>query len=101
MIDVESLTQSQIVEILSNDGAWKGLYYKNGQLYISFSAALGGKLTLGGEKNGNGYLKIKDANNADKGLIDRSGYAVFFPADKNTILILYDLPENPDRKHGN
>lgn len=89
VIDVDNLTQSQIVEILSNDGAWKGLYYKNGQLYISFSAALGGELTLGGEKNGNGYLKIKDANNADKGLIDRSGYAVFTSYEENSKYMKY------------
>lgn len=89
VIDVDNLTQSQIVEILSNDGAWKGLYYKNGQLYISFSAALGGELTLGGKKNGNGYLKIKDANNAAKGLIDRSGYAVFTSYEENSKYMKY------------
>lgn len=89
VIDVDNLTQSQIVEILSNDGAWKGLYYKNGQLYISFSAALGGELTLGGEKNGNGYLKIKDADNAAKGLIDRSGYAVFTSYEENSKYMKY------------
>lgn len=89
VIDVDNLTQSQIVEILSNEGAWKGLYYKNGQLYISFSAALGGELTLGGEKNGNGYLKIKDANNAAKGLIDRSGYAVFTSYEENSKYMKY------------
>lgn len=89
VIDVDNLTQSQIVEILSNDGAWKGLYYKNGQLYISFSAALGGELTLGGEKNENGYLKIKDANNAAKGLIDRSGYAVFTSYEENSKYMKY------------
>lgn len=89
VIDVDNLTQSQIVEILSNDGAWKGLCYKNGQLYISFSAALGGELTLGGEKNGNGYLKIKDANNAAKGLIDRSGYAVFTSYEENSKYMKY------------
>lgn len=89
VIDVDNLTQSQIVEILSNDGAWKGLYYKNGKLYISFSAALGGELTLGGEKNGNGCLKIKDANNAAKGLIDRSGYAVFTSYEENSKYMKY------------
>lgn len=62
VIDVDNLTQSQIVEILSNDGAWKGLYYMNGQLYISFSAALGGELALGGVNNGNGVQRIYDKN---------------------------------------
>lgn len=58
VIDVDNLTQTDIVNILSNNGAWKGLYYKNGQLYISFSAALGGELALGGANNGNGILAV-------------------------------------------
>lgn len=73
VIDVDNLTQSQIVEILSNDGAWKGLYYKNGQLYISFSAALGGELTLGGVNNGNGKLVIRDSAGNQVGYIDNTG----------------------------
>lgn len=60
VIDVDNLTQTDIVNILSNDGAWKGLYYKNGQLYVSFSAALGGELALGGANNGNGILAVYD-----------------------------------------
>lgn len=73
VIDVDNLTQSQIVEILSNDGAWKGLYYKNGKLYISFSAALGGELTLGGVNNGNGKLVIRDSAGNQVGYIDNTG----------------------------
>lgn len=73
VIDVDNLTQSQIVEILSNDGAWKGLYYKNGQLYISFSAALGGELALGGANNGNGKLVIRDSDGNQVGYIDNTG----------------------------
>jgi hypothetical protein len=61
VIDVDNLTQTDIVNILSNNGAWKGLYYKNGQLYISFSAALGGELALGGANNGNGTQRIYDS----------------------------------------
>lgn len=60
-IDVDNLTQTDIVNILSNNGAWKGLYYKNGRLYISFSAALGGELALGGANNGNGIQRIYDS----------------------------------------
>ena len=73
VIDVDNLTQSQIVEILSNDGAWKGLYYKNDQLYISFNAALGGELTLGGANNGNGKLVIRDSAGNQVGYIDNTG----------------------------
>lgn len=60
-IDVDNLTQTDIVNILSNNGAWKGLYYKNDQLYISFNAALGGELALGGANNGNGIQRIYDS----------------------------------------
>ena len=38
-LDVASLTQTEIVKILSDDGTWNGLYYKNGKLYFSFSFA--------------------------------------------------------------
>lgn len=61
-VDAASLTQTEIVEILSDNGKWNGLYYKNGKLYISFSAALGGELALGGKNNGNGVLQIYAAN---------------------------------------
>lgn len=71
--DATALTQQEIVEILSDDGYWKGLYYLNGRLYISFDAALGGALTLGGENNGNGLLKIRDEEGNDIGYIDNTG----------------------------
>lgn len=89
VIDVDNLTQEQIVSILTNDGAWKGLYYSNGRLYVSFDALLGGTVTLGGKKNGNGYLKIKDASNAVKGLIDRSGYTVLTNYEENSKYMEY------------
>lgn len=61
-LDVAALTQEQIVKILSDDGKWNGLYYNNGKLYISFSAAMGGTLVLGGKNNGNGIQKIFSSN---------------------------------------
>lgn len=73
VIDVDNLTQTDIVNILSNNGAWKGLYYKNGQLYISFSAALGGELTLGGANNGNGALYLYDENGNLQSVLDNRG----------------------------
>lgn len=89
VIDVDNLTQEQIVSILTNDGAFKGLYYINGRLYVSLDALLGGSVTLGGKKNGNGYLKIKDASNAVKGLIDCSGYTVFTSYEENSEYMKY------------
>ena len=89
VIDVAALTQEQIVEILSNDGEFKGLYYLNGHLYISFDALMGSAATLGGTKNGNGCLKIKDVDNTVKGLIDRSGYTVFTNYEENSKYMKY------------
>lgn len=88
-VDVGMLTQEQIVEILSNGGEFKGLYYLNGHLYISFDALMGSAATLGGTKNGNGYLKIKDVDNTVKGLIDRSGYTVFTNYEENSKYMKY------------
>lgn len=73
LTDVSELTQEQIVKILSADGAWKGLYYDKGHLYISFDAALGGTLILGGKNNGNGKLSILDADGNEVGHIDNTG----------------------------
>lgn len=85
VIDVDNLTQTDIVNILSNNGAWKGLYYKNGQLYISFSAALGGELTLGGKNNGNGALYLYDKDGKLLSILDNRG-----------LLCGYDLRDTND-----
>lgn len=66
-VDVASLTQEQIVDILSDGGKFKGLYYGkdesgNATLYISFNAAKGGTLALGGQNDGNGLMKIYDSS---------------------------------------
>lgn len=71
--DISALTQEEIVEILSDNGKWKGIRYLNGHLYISFDAALGGTLTLGGANNGNGRLRILDAGGSQVGYIDNTG----------------------------
>ena len=60
VLDAEALTQEQVVNILTNNGAWKGLRYLNGHLYFSFDAARGGTLLLGGENNENGIQKVFD-----------------------------------------
>ena len=66
-VDVASLTQEQIVDILSDNGKFKGFYYEkdesgNTTLYISFNAAKGGTLALGGQNDGNGLVKIYDSS---------------------------------------
>lgn len=89
VIDVAALTQEQIVEILSNGGEFKGLYYLNGHLYISLDALMGNAAILGGTKNGNGYLKIKDKKGTVKGLIDYSGYTAFTSYEENSTRMKY------------
>ena len=59
-VDVASLTQEQIFNILTNGGEAKGIYKEGNQLYISFTYAKGGTLVLGGVSNGYGILKIVD-----------------------------------------
>jgi hypothetical protein len=88
-VDVGMLTQEQIVEILSNGGDFKGLYYLNGHLYISLDALMGNAAILGGAKNGNGYLKIKDKKGTVKGLIDCSGYTAFTSYEENSTRMKY------------
>ena len=88
-VDVGMLTQEQIVEILSNGGEFKGLYYLNGHLYISLDALMGNAAILGGAKNGNGYLKIKDKKGTVKGLIDYSGYTAFTSYEENSTRMKY------------
>lgn len=88
-VDVGMLTQEQIVEILSNDGEFKGLYYLNGHLYISLDALMGNAAILGGTQNGNGYLKIKDKKGTVKGLIDYSGYTAFTSYEENSTRMKY------------
>ena len=73
LTDVSSLTQQEIVEILSNNGDWNGLYYLDGRLYISFSAALGGTLKIGGVKNTNGVIEVTDGEGNVAVRLDQNG----------------------------
>ena len=84
-LDVSALSQKDIVEILSNNGAWKGLYYLNNELYVSFNAALGGTLTLGGQNNGNGLLILLDDEGAEIGRMS-SGGTSFRNSDNNIVI---------------
>ena len=98
VIDVDNLTQTDIVNILSNNGAWKGLYYRNGQLYISFSAALGGELTLGGENNGNGILAVYDESGNISYKLTSNGNVFYNETGQCTAAIVDGkmlFPDNP------
>lgn len=62
LIDVDALTHEEILNLLTNDGAIKGIYKEGNQLYISFTYAKGGTLKLGGPNNGYGTFEVYDAD---------------------------------------
>lgn len=61
VIDVDALTHEEIFNLLTNNGAIKGIYKEGNQLYISFTYAKGGILKLGGKNNGYGILRVLDS----------------------------------------
>lgn len=66
-------TNEQVFNMLTNNGAIKGMYMENGELYFSFTYAHGGTLKLGGSNNGNGLLSILNASGTQVGYIDNTG----------------------------
>lgn len=83
--EATALTQDDILKLLTNDGQWKGIYKgADGEVYFSFSAAMGGLLKLGGKNNGNGVLHIYDDEGKVKATLNYNG------------LVVYENPLNPD-----
>lgn len=83
--EVTALTQEDILKLLTNDGEWKGIYRgADGELYISFSAAMGGLLKLGGKNNGNGVLKVFDESGRLINILENRGFMYGYDLnDKN------------------
>lgn len=78
VIDVDALTHEEIFNLLTNDGAIKGIYKEGNQLYISFTYAKGGTLKLGGKNNGYGILEVlnrRETGWASK--LDPDGLTIF------------------------
>lgn len=97
--DVDSLTHEEIFALLTNNGQVKGIYQEGDQLYISFTYAKGGTLTLGGSSNGNGTLVMLDGNNQEIGHWNNSSWEMANPVsgrsvrmiDGNIYLLLNDV----------
>lgn len=86
--EVTALTQEDILKLLTNDGEWKGIYKgTDGELYISFSAAMGGLLKLGGVGNGNGVLKAYDAKGKLVSTLSNNGLQFYNDKGLTTTLI--------------
>lgn len=71
--NIDTLSQDEIFNMLTNNGEAKGIYKEGNQLYISFSYARGGNLDLGGVNNGSGLLRIFDKEGNQVGYIDNTG----------------------------
>lgn len=76
--DVDNLTQEEIFNILTDNGRLKGIYMKDGELYVSASYILSGILKLGGINNGNGRQDIYDNRGNLIGRLDNNGLTFFY-----------------------
>lgn len=70
----KALTQLEIFNRLTNNGAAQGLFLKDGKLYLNFSYAQGGTLKLGGVNNGNGQAEVYDSSGNKIGSWNKDGF---------------------------
>jgi hypothetical protein len=69
-----ALTQLEIFNRLTNNGAAQGLFLKDRKLYLNFSYAQGGTLKLGGVNNGNGQAEVYDSSGNKIGSWNKDGF---------------------------
>lgn len=70
---VDSQTQQDVFNKLTNNGQTQGIYLRNGLLYINASYIQGGTMTLGGSNNVNGAWQVLDANGVEVARGDKDG----------------------------
>lgn len=70
----KALTQLEIFNRLTNNGAAQGIFLKDGKLYLNFSYAQGGTLKLGGVNNGNGQAEVYDSSGNKIGIWNKDGF---------------------------
>lgn len=90
-----NLNQAKIFNKLTNNGALKGIYMKNNNLYINASYIYSGTLKLGGNNNENGLFEVldKDGNIAilanKDGIIFDSEIWYYYKYTNNTTSSVY------------
>ena len=100
-IDVDALTHEDIFNLLTNDGAWQGIYRgSDGKLYINFTYARGGTLNLGGKADtyGDGELHVYNYFDKEVVTIDNKGiivlnYSLGISADEKPISYVCITPD--------
>ena len=70
----KALTQLEIFNRLTNNGAAQGIFLKDGKLFLNFSYAQGGTLKLGGVNNGNGQAEVYDSSGNKIGRWNKDGF---------------------------
>jgi hypothetical protein len=86
----EALTQEEVFNRLTDNGAAQGLYIdpNTGQIYVNASYIRSGTLILGGLNNESGVLEVHDENDNVIGTWDKDGVvsagSIVLPADANT-----------------
>lgn len=79
VIDAASLTIDQLLDIITDNGKWQGFYKgPDGRVYVSFEAARGGLMKLGGANNGNGRQEIYDNRGNLIGRLDNTGLTFYY-----------------------
>lgn len=71
--DVDNLTQEEVFNILTNNGAMQGIFMKDGNLYINASYIQSGTLTLGGNNNASGTLSLRNQNGLEIATFNNDG----------------------------
>lgn len=69
----DDLDQTGVFNRLTNNGQTQGIYLKNGRIYINATYISSGVLTLGGNNNVNGSMRILDSAGNQIGSWDSSG----------------------------
>jgi hypothetical protein len=72
----ETLTQQDVFNRLTDNGAAQGMILQNGQLYINASYIQTGTLTLGGLNNQNGTLRVLNAAGQEIGTWTKDGIQI-------------------------
>lgn len=79
LIDIASLSKDDILDLITDNGKWQGFYKgPDGNVYISFGAARGGLMKLGGVNNGNGRQEIYDNRGNLIGRLDNTGLTFYY-----------------------
>lgn len=90
LIDIAALSKDDILDLITDHGKWQGFYKgPDGHIYISFEAARGGLLKLGGINNGNGRQDIYDNRGNLIGRLDNNGLTFFYDYYERDSIVEY------------